>query len=54
MATEPLTSIDIFAGAGGLSHGFRMAGFSVLAVNDFDHDACETLADPRQKGIHTP
>jgi len=43
MATEPLTSIDIFAGAGGLSHGFRMAGFSVLAANDFDHDACETM-----------
>jgi DNA (cytosine-5)-methyltransferase 1 len=38
-----LTAIDIFAGAGGLSEGFRRAGFSVLAANDFDENAAETF-----------
>jgi DNA (cytosine-5)-methyltransferase 1 len=38
-----LTSIDLFAGAGGLSEGFRQAGFNVLAANDFDHFSAETF-----------
>jgi DNA (cytosine-5)-methyltransferase 1 len=36
------TSIDLFAGAGGLSEGFRMEGFHILTANDFDKDAAET------------
>jgi DNA (cytosine-5)-methyltransferase 1 len=36
------TSIDLFAGAGGLSEGFRMEGFHIFAANDFDKDAAET------------
>jgi DNA (cytosine-5)-methyltransferase 1 len=36
MTTEPLTCIDLFCGAGGLSHGFELAGFKVLAAVDFD------------------
>src|SRR5689334_3049941 len=39
-----LTAIDLFCGAGGLSEGFRQAGFRVLAGNDFDEFAGETFA----------
>lgn len=35
--------IDLFAGAGGLAVGFRQAGWSVLAANDFDKAAGETF-----------
>jgi DNA (cytosine-5)-methyltransferase 1 len=38
------TAIDLFCGAGGLSEGFRQAGFRVLAGNDFDPLAGETFA----------
>lgn len=37
------TAIDLFCGAGGLSEGFRQAGFHVLAGNDFDEAAGETF-----------
>lgn len=38
------SAIDLFCGAGGLSEGFRQAGFHVLAGNDFDSVAGETFA----------
>ncbi|OGJ92284.1 MAG: DNA (cytosine-5-)-methyltransferase [Candidatus Raymondbacteria bacterium RifOxyA12_full_50_37] len=38
-----LTSIDLFAGAGGLSEGFRQAGFNILAANDFDKYSSQTF-----------
>ncbi|MGK2957235.1 MAG: DNA cytosine methyltransferase [Acidimicrobiales bacterium] len=41
---QPLTTIDLFCGAGGLSDGFRQAGFDVLAGQDFDDQAGATFA----------
>src|SRR5665213_951268 len=38
-----LTVVDLFAGAGGLSEGFRQAGFSVIAGSDNDPDAAATF-----------
>jgi len=37
-----LTAIDLFAGAGGLSEGFRQAGFEITYALDRDLDSCET------------
>lgn len=39
-----LTVVDLFCGAGGLSEGFRQAGFSILAGSDNDPDAMATYA----------
>ncbi|WP_404799073.1 MULTISPECIES: DNA (cytosine-5-)-methyltransferase [Apilactobacillus] len=37
-----LNTIDLFCGAGGLSLGFKNAGFNILAGIDFDKDALNT------------
>jgi DNA (cytosine-5)-methyltransferase 1 len=51
-----LTAIDLFCGAGGLSEGFRQAGFHVLAGQDFDEIAGATFASthPEAKFIGGP
>jgi|SRR5680860_623650 len=40
---ERMTGIDLFAGAGGLSEGFRQGGFDILAANDFDEFSEQTF-----------
>ncbi len=40
----PYRVVDLFAGAGGLSEGFRQAGYEIVAGNDHDPDAAATYA----------
>lgn len=42
MTKQRLTAIDLFCGAGGLSEGFRQAGYTVVAGNDIDAAAGKT------------
>lgn len=43
-AVPTYTVVDLFSGAGGLSEGFRQAGFQVLGGTDNDPDAMATYA----------
>ena len=40
---KKFTTIDLFAGAGGLTEGFKQAGFNAIAANDFDEHASLTF-----------
>lgn len=41
------TTIELFAGAGGLALGVEKAGFDTLALIEFDRSACDTLEKNR-------
>ena len=41
--SRPYTSVELFAGAGGLALGMHMAGFSHVLLNEMDKSACATL-----------
>jgi DNA (cytosine-5)-methyltransferase 1 len=47
IANSEYTSIELFAGAGGLAIGLEKAGIKCLALNEYDHWACETLRKNR-------
>lgn len=54
MTDQRWTAIDLFCGAGGLSEGFRQAGFHVLAGNDIDPFAAETFAATHSEAKFLP
>jgi DNA (cytosine-5)-methyltransferase 1 len=43
------TAIDLFCGAGGLSQGFKDAGFNILWANDFVETFCSTYKTNHKK-----
>lgn len=47
VATPPFTTIELFAGAGGLALGVEKAGFHTLGLIEIDKDAADTLKKNR-------
>ena len=44
---NPFTTIELFAGAGGLALGVEKAGFNTIALIELDKDAASTLKTNR-------
>jgi DNA (cytosine-5)-methyltransferase 1 len=47
-----MSSIELFAGAGGLAMGMSRAGFHHSAIVEWNPDACETIRLNRQRGLN--
>ena len=45
-----LTSLELFAGAGGLGMGLSLAGFSHVGVIEWDRWACDTIRENQRRG----
>lgn len=45
--SRDFTSVELFAGGGGLALGMEKTGFKHLMLNEFDHWACQTLRTNR-------
>ena len=45
-----LTSVELFAGAGGLGMGLSLAGFKHLSVVEWDRHACDTIRENQRRG----
>ncbi|WP_424950456.1 DNA cytosine methyltransferase [Deinococcus sp.] len=46
-----LTSVELFAGAGGLAQGTARAGFHPRLVAEWNRDACQSLRENRARGF---
>jgi len=47
LSKKVYSAIELFAGAGGLALGLELSGIKCLALNEYDHWACETLRKNR-------
>lgn len=45
-----MKAVELFAGAGGLAMGVRLAGFTSLGVVEWDRWACDTIRENRRNG----
>lgn len=50
MSVDELTSVELFAGCGGLLLGSSRAGFNHIAAVEWNHDSCETLRYNQESG----
>ena len=46
-----MTAVELFAGAGGLSLGVSLAGFSHLALIENNRDCCSTIRENQERGV---
>ncbi len=50
MTTVDFSSVELFAGAGGLAQGLTLSGFHPRLVAEWNRDACQTLRENHDRG----